>query len=187
MRVSLFVSALFVASLFGAVASADQPGDSGGRTARIPNVREMRVQPVREVREARPHETPQLKVRDTQMSDRLRARGDMVDRYGTSSAGQTRSAPQALQAERNADKAAKKLNARQDAVRNCSQTDDSCAGAARSARVATEAAEKASRQQQQQQRSEVQRMVEKARAEKLREKIMKQLCERRANTCAENL
>jgi hypothetical protein len=183
MRVSLFVSALFVASLFGAAASADQPGDTGGRTARMPNMREVHVRQVREAREARPHETPQTKVRDHQLTDRLRARGDMIDRSSSRSSASTKAAhSDSIKAQRDADKALKQLTAKQDAVRNCSPTDDTCASS-RAARVSSAAADKAA----QQQRSDVQRMVDKIRAEKLREKIMKQLCERHANMCAENL
>lgn len=183
MRVSLFVTALIASSLFGGVALADRPGDdSGGRTTRIQHVREVRMHQIREAREARPQqEAAQSRVRDPKINDHLRNRGDMVDRNGAKSSVTRAKAPaeNAIKSQRDADKALKQLTAKQDAVRNCSPTDDSCTSS-RAAHVATD---KASRQQ----RSEVQQMVDKVRAQKLREKIMREMCEKHANTCAENL
>src|SRR5262245_2014370 len=89
MRVSLIVSALFATSLFGGVALADRPGDDGGGRTRAPvirEVREARVREVREVREPRVREQQERVVREAPLRDRLRARGDMVDRTGSRAA-----------------------------------------------------------------------------------------------------
>lgn len=193
MRVSLFVSALFAASLFAGGAMADRPGgDDGGRTTRMPPVREMR--PVREVREVqiRPHETPQTRVRDPQVTERIRARGDMVDRYGAgpaAAAGKVQGEA-SIKAQRQAEKAREQLNARKNQVINCSATDDSCGASASAAAAAARAANqqaKAERDAAAKQRAEIQKKIDELRAQRMREKLLKQICEKKANMCSENL
>ncbi|MBK8253980.1 MAG: hypothetical protein IPK82_15120 [Polyangiaceae bacterium] len=192
MRAHLFVSALFAVSLFGGAALADRPGEDGGRTGRMPNMRELRVRETREavVRE-RPHETPATKVRDPQVMERLRSRGDMVDRTGGSRAAgsQTKAsvAGDSAKAQRAAEKALRKIEEKRHNAVNCSVTDDSCNASARSAAAAARAGQEAQRAENNRQRKEIQKMVDKVRAEKMREKLSKMMCEKHANTCAENL
>ncbi len=190
MRFSLFVSAVFAASLFAGGALADRPGDDSGRTTRMPNVREMR--PVREAREAsagRPHEAPQTKVRENQTAERLRARGDMVDRYGASASSGKGAAGQvsSIKSQRAAEKALERFNAKKNQVINCAPTDDSCGKSARIAEQAAKAGRQAAQEQGSKQRAEVQKKIDELRAEKLRERIMKSLCEKKANMCSANL
>jgi len=145
----------------------------------------MRMQQVREAREARSPEA-QVQVREAKVTDHLRSRGDMVDRTGGRSAKVA--GEQGVQAQRGADRVQKQLTAKQDRVRNCSPTDDSCGSSSRAAQAGSQAAaDRAASAAARQQRNDVQKMVEKMRAEKLREKIMRQMCERHANTCAETL
>lgn len=190
MRVSLFVTALIASSLFGGAALAERPGDDSGsgRTSRIQHVRDLRMHQVREareVREVRQQETPQTRTREPKITDHLRARGDMIDRTGAKAVAPAKlQADAGIKAQRNADKAQKALTAKQDTVRNCSPTDDSCTGGARSAQAATQAQ---SDKNAQKQRNDVQKMVDKVRAEKLKAKIMRDMCEKHANTCADNL
>ena len=192
MRAHLFVSALFAASLFGGAALADRPGEDGGRTTRMP-VQEMRVREAREPmqRDVRPHQAPDLRVRDPQIVDRFRSRGDMVDRTTTrASAPQTRAANDAgaaAKAQRDAAKAQRRLEEKKNAVINCAPNDEACAPSARAARAAAEAGQKAQKAESDKQRAEIQKMVERVRAEKMKEKMNQKICERMGNLCAERL
>lgn len=189
MRVSLIVSALFATSLLGGVALADRPGDDGGGRTRAPMVREVRVREVREVREVRPREQQERVVREAPMRDRLRARGDMVDRSGSRSAPAPRTQTEGRNAQAERVFRDKPANAKQQAVRNCSPTDDSCGSGARSREktVNEKARDKAAAEKAKQDRDEVQKMRERIRAEKLKAIVNKMLCEKHANTCASNL
>lgn len=195
MRAHLFLSALFAASLFGGAAMADRPSDDGGRTTRMPNVREMRIREVREpqVRE-RPHETPHTRVvREPQAIERLRARGDMVDRTGSRGAAQAKAAAAAgdaaaAKAQREAVKAMRRLEEKKNAVINCAPNDESCTPSARHERLAAKAAQQAEQKAEgEKQRAEVQKMVEKMRAEKLKAIMEQKMCQKMGNLCAEKL
>jgi hypothetical protein len=189
MRVSLFVSALFAASLLGGVAMADRPSDDGGRSTRF-SPREARQHEPRQMREAREHDGLS-KARDSKLTDKLRTRGDMVDRYGSHGVVQSKGGGAdvaGLKAQRDAQKAMERLNAKQNAVRNCSPTDDTC-GSSRAAAAGAKASAKAEADKAaaNRQAEEVKKMIDKLRAEKLRARIMKSLCEKHANMCSENL
>jgi hypothetical protein len=198
MRANLFLSALFAASLFGGAALADRPGDDGGRPVRMPMVREIREMRMREVREPqvreRPHETPQTRVlREPQQMERVRARGDMVDRTGSRGASaQARAAvtseAASVKAQRQAAKAMRRLEEKKNAVINCAPNDESCSPSARSARVAAEAGQKATQQAAaERQRVEIQKMIEKLRAERLKAVMQEKMCQKMGNLCAEKL
>ena len=191
MRAHLFVSALFAASLFGGAAMADRPSDDGaGRTSRVP-VREMHVREVREVREVHPHDMPSRQVREPVVLERLRAHGDVVDRSGSRAAARGKASAgdaASIKAQRDAEKALNRLQAKKDAVINCAANVDTCGTSARAAATAAQAAQKAAQKAEaNRQRQEVQKMIEKIRAEKIREQLTKKICEKHANMCAENL
>lgn len=196
MRLNLFVSAVFAASLLAGGAMADRPGDEGGgRTGRLAPVKEMRVREVRDLKETRPQaETQRARVRDTQVTERFRNRGDMVDRYSapasTGGKGQQPGAA-SIKSQRAAEKALERLNSRKNQVINCSATDDSCGASARVAQAGSKAAQQqqtkatadAAKQQDNRQRAEIQKKIDELRAEKMKEKLMKSLCEKKANVC----
>lgn len=190
MRVSLFVSALFAASLFGGAVMADQPGEGGGRTARLPNVvQDLKVKQARETRMERPHETPQTKVvRETRVTERFRNRGDMVDRYSTKTAAPGKAARDVSSAKTGADleKAARMLNKKQEAARNCAPTDESCASYGKTTGPAKAAAADQMRSENKQ-ADVVKKMIEKRLAEKMKARILKAICEKNANMCDANL
>lgn len=198
MRLNLFVSAVFAASLFAGGALADRPGDEGGgRTGRLAPVKEMRVREVREgnLKETRPQaDTQRARVRDAQVTERFRNRGDMVDRYtapaSTGGKGQQAGAA-SIKSQRAAEKALERLNSRKNQVINCSPTDDSCSASARVAQAGSKAAQQqqtkatadVTKQQDNRQRAEIQKKIDEIRAEKMKEKLMKSLCEKKANIC----
>jgi hypothetical protein len=170
MRVSLFVSAMFAASLLGGVAMADRPSEDGGRSSHF-NVREARSH---EAREARTHEgrEAQTQTRDSKITERFRTHGDMVDRYA--SHGPAASSQKVA----NTDAAAKSknpLNAKQEAVRNCSPNDDTCGSSSRANQASAKSSSRADKaitdSQGSMQRQEIQKMVNKIRNEKL-EKVL---------------
>jgi hypothetical protein len=170
MRVSLFVSAMFAVSLVGGAALADRPSEDGGRSSHF-NVREARTH---EAREARSHEAREAvtHVRDSKVTEPFRAHGDMVDRYASHG-------PAAAQQKvANQDAAAKSknpLNAKQEAVRNCSPSDDTCGSSSRANQASSKSSSRADKavsdSQASMQRAEVQKMVNKIRNEKL-EKVL---------------
>lgn len=191
MRAHLFVSALFAMSLFGGAAMADRPSDDGGRTARMP-IRDMHhVREQREVmqRETRVHVTPESRPRDIHVTERLRNRGDMVDRHTsrTMQPNNRASHNDAIKAQRDAAKAQRRLEEKKNQVINCAPNDEACGPGARSARVANQAAEKAAKQERDRQRAEIQKMVEKMRAEKLKAILQQKLCAKQGNLCAQIL
>lgn len=187
MRAHLFISALFAASLFGGAALADRPGDDGvGRTSRIP-VREMHVREVRDPaqREVRSHQMREPRVRDPQVTERLRSRGDMVDR--SSSRAATKSAAARTQREA-ASRTIRPLEAKKNAVINCAPNDEACAPGARSARAVAKASETAAQKaESNRQRAEIQKMVEKVRSERLKAIVLQKMCAKQGNLCAQNL
>lgn len=189
MRVSLFVSALITATLFGGVAMAERPSEDGARS-RVVQPREMtRHHQEREARQARPEREATTRVRENKLADKFRPRGDMNERYGTAGTGATKSrtGEATIKSQREADKALHRLTDKAAAVQNCAPNDDSC----RSYRVAkTEdkaAREKAQQAEMTKQKAELKAMVDKIRAEKLKKMINKNICEKHANMCAENL
>ena len=192
MRVGTFVSVFFAASLLGGVAMADRPSADGmGRGARHVQPREMsRTHEAREAREARPQRDTVTRAKDPHVTDRLRARGDMNERYGARAAAQSKAAREttaSIKSQRDADKALHRITDKGKNQMNCSPTDDTC----KSSRVAktTDKADKGTVQAQRdnKQAQEVQKMREKIRMEKLKAIIFKKLCEKNANTCSENL
>lgn len=189
MRVSLFVSALITATLFGGVALAERPSEDGGRS-RVVQPREMsRNHQERQARESRPERETTTRVHENKLTDKFRSRGDMNERYGTSGTGASKShtGEASIKSQREADKALHRLTDKAAAVQNCAPNDDSC----RSFRVA-KTNDKASREKAQQadmerQKAELKAMVDKIRAEKLKKMVNKTICEKHANMCAENL
>ena len=189
MRVSLIVSALFATSLLGGVALADRPGDDGGGRTSLPRMAEMRLHEMREAREAREsrsHDTTRV-VREAPTRERLRERGDIVDRSGSRvsvsrTQNDTRSAPARFIKER-------PVNEKQQQRQNCAPTDDSCGSGARSQQKSDKekARDKAAAEKARRDQDDVQKMREKIRAEKLKARIEKMLCEKHANVCADNL
>ncbi|MEZ4296341.1 MAG: hypothetical protein R3B70_15325 [Polyangiaceae bacterium] len=192
MRAHLFVSVLFAGSLLGGSALADRPGDdAGGRTTRMPHVRELRIRETREpvVREVRTPDVHQKEVRVPAALERLRAHGDMVDRNTSrgAAAGQRAAAAgdaSAAKSQREADKALRRMDEKKHNAMNCSPTDDSCSPSARNAAAAARAAQQAESNKQ---RAEVQKMINERRAQKMKEMLMKQVCEKQANMCSDNL
>lgn len=196
MRLSLFVSAVFAASLFTGAAMADRPGEDGGRTGRLPAVRELRVHEAKQMKEARPAEARTTKVRDTTVTERFRNRGDVVDRYaGTTSAAASKAQVTGhnIKSQRNAEKALERLNAKKSQVINCAPGDDACSGSSRAAAAGAQAAKQnnaASTQQKSQndrQRAEIQKKIDELRAERMKQKIMQKMCETKASACVANL
>lgn len=199
MRLNLFVSAVFAASLFAGGALADRPGDEGGgRTGRLAPVKELRVREVREgnLKETRPQaDTQRARVRDAQVTERFRNRGDMVDRYAApaSTGGKGQQAGSAnIKSQRAAEKALERLNSRKNQVINCSATDDSCGASARAVQAGSKASQQqqqtkatadATKQQENRQRAEIQKKIDEIRAQKMKEKLMKSFCEKKANVC----
>lgn len=193
MRVSLFVSALFTASLIGGVALAERPSEDGARS-RVVQPREMMRshgdRAERQVQE-RPQREATTKATESKLGDKLRAHGDMNERYGASSTGVAKSHGggdvNSIKAQRDADKALHRLTDKAKAVQNCAPNDDSC----RSFRVAqtSEKTDKAKAQQAEmdKQKAELKAMVDKQRAEKLKKMLNKSICEKHANMCSENL
>lgn len=192
MRLTPFVTVLFAASMLGGVALADRPGDDGAGRTRVVQPREMsRTHADREAREARPQrEATVTRVHDNKLTERFRARGDMNERYGAAAAG-TKSRggdTNSIKAQRDADKALHRITDKATAVQNCSPTDDTC----HSSRVAktSDKADKAAAAQKadtDKQRAELKEIVDRRRAEKLKAMVMKSICEKHANMCAENL
>jgi hypothetical protein len=191
MRVSPFISVLFAASMLGGVALADRPAEDGMGRSRHVQPREMsRSHEAREAREARPQREATVKVRDNKVTERFRARGDMNERYGSRASGAAKSgggAVNGIKAQRDADKALHRLTDKATAVQNCSPTDDTCL----SSRVAktNDKADKAAgeRAVADKQRAELKAQIDRLREQKLKQMVMKSICEKHANMCAENL
>ena len=191
MRVGSFVSVLFAASLLGGVALADRPAeDGGGRSGRV-QPREMRTHEARGTQESRASQQQERTVhRDTKVTERFRAKGDVHEGYGSRTTAQSKGARDAtnnVKAQRDADKALHRLTDKGKAVQNCSPTDDTC-GRMRVAKTSdkTDKAQKASATESRQ-TQEIRAMREKIRAEKLKAIIFKKLCEKNADMCSENL
>lgn len=170
MRASLFVSALFAASLIGGAAMADRPGEDGGRSARFNPRERIHDHSARETqaRDARQHDTV-VRARDPKVTDHLRARGDVIDRSGAHSPtlvnkGSAHSA---------AFNAKNPLNAKQNAVRNCGPSDDTCGNSGRSATASAISTRNrmdkatSSSGDGSMQRAEIQKMVDARRVKKL--------------------
>ena len=187
MRVSLIVSALFATSLLGGVALADRPGDDGGARTSVPRMQEMRMREVREAREARTRDVVRV-VREAPVTEKLRQRGDMVDR-SSSRAVVSKQTQRDSRIDFTRPIRDKKPNEKQQQVQNCSPTDDTCGGGARSQQKTAEqkARDKAAAEKAKQDRDDVQKMRDRIRAEKMKAIIQKMLCEKHANTCADNL
>ncbi|MFO0590821.1 MAG: hypothetical protein U0441_24975 [Polyangiaceae bacterium] len=193
MRVSLFVSALFTASLIGGVALAERPSEDGGGRSRVVQPREMVRHAERAERQVqeRPQREATTRTTESKLGDKFRAHGDMNERYGASGTGAAKSHGggdvSSIKADRNADKALHRLTDKAKSVQNCAPNDDSC----RSFRVAqtTEKTDKAKAQQAEmdKQKAELKAMVDKQRAEKLKKMVNKSICEKHANMCSENL
>lgn len=197
MRLSLFFSAVLATSLFAGGAMADRPGEGGGRTARVP-VREMRIHAPKEMRQVQPAETRAARVRDTAATERFRNRGDVVDRYagaGSAAAAKAANNPATIKAQRNAEKALERLNARKTQVINCSPTDDSCGQSSRAAaaggRAAVQNQKNAAAAQQKRdnnmQRAEIQKKIDERRAQRLKARLLQKMCEMKASTCKADL
>lgn len=190
MRPSLFFSAILATSLFAGGAMADRPGEDGGRTARVP-VREMQMREVKEMRQVQPAETRTTRVRDTVVTERLRNRGDVVDRYtgaGSPAASKAQNNAASIKAQRNAEKALDRLNARKNQVINCSPTDDSCNQPSRAAvQNQKDAAAQQQKQDNNRQRAEIQKKIDELRAERMKQKLMEKMCQMKANACDANL
>ena len=191
MRLTPFVSVLFAASMLGGVALADRPGEDGPGRTRVVQPREMsRSHDAREAREARPQrEATVTRVHDNKVTERFRARGDMNERYGSAAAGaKSRGGDtNGVKAQRDADKALHRITDKAKAAQNCSPTDDTC-HSSRVARTSDKtdkaAAERAAGDKQ---RAELKAIVDRHRAVKLKAMVMKSICEKHANMCAENL
>ncbi len=163
-----------------------------GRGARHVQPREMsRTHEAREAREARPQREAVVKAHDNKVTERFRTRGDMNERYGSHASGAAKSGGGAvnnIKAQRDADKALHRLTDKAKALQNCSPTDDTC----RSSRVAktTDKADKAAageRAAADKQRAELKAQIDRLREQKLKQMVMKSICEKHANMCAENL
>lgn len=192
MRLSLFVSAVFAASLFTGAAMADRPGEDGGRTGRLPAVRELRVHEAKQMKEARPAEARTTKVRDTTVTERFRNRGDVVDRYaGTTSAAASKAQVTGhnIKSQRNAEKALERLNAKKSQVINCAPGDDACSGSSRAAAAGAQAARQNNgaaadqKTKNDRQRAEIQKMIDAIRAERMKAKMMEMMCKMKASAC----
>jgi hypothetical protein len=198
MRLSVFVSAVFAASLFAGGAMADRPGEDSGRTTRLPPVKELRVREVKEMKAAQPHDTTRTtRVRDNTVTERMRSRGDMVDRYGAgpsaAAAAKTGNNTASIKSQRNAEKALERLNARKNQVINCAPGDETCGQSSRAAtagaRAATQNHTSAADQKSKDDRAraEIQKKIDELRAARMKEKIMQMMCEKKASTCVANL
>lgn len=192
MRKSLILSAMFAASLFAGGAFADRPGEDGGAPARIPHLaREIpardlhETRQIREVREMRAEERRVVEVHERAPSvfDRARQQGDVIDRTGASHAVRTESAKdsnQVMMQSLGDREKARHVRDRAAEVQNCSGVTDDCQRTHAPSPAASEKAQKEDRDQ-------IQRMVDRVRAERLLKQIKKEMCEKIASSCSENL